>query len=320
MGTRIRTVGLLAAATLAAFAFIACGDDDDDVRGAGMGSDSGRNGGEPSFPVTVEDSSGEAVTFEAAAGRIISLSPGATEVLFALGAGDRVVAVDQFANYPPEVGDLDKLDYTSPAPEPALGLEPDLVIFGSQQEPHVAQFRDLGMTVLLLAEPADLDGIYEQIRLLGEVTGQGSEAEALVTDMQERIAAVAERTAGIEEGPLVLYELTSDGFTVSDASFTGELLTLVKARNVAGGSDSPFPQLSLEAIIDADPEVILLADSGQYGAETLETVRARPGWDVITAVREAAVYEINSDLLNRPGPRIAEGLELLVELLYPEAE
>ena len=268
------------------------------------------------FPLTIEDSAGTAVTLEAAPGRIISYSPGATEILFAIGAGERVVATDEFSDFPAETEALPKLAYSSPEPEGALVLEPDLLLMATQQREQVEQFRSLGMTVLFLDSAQDLDGVFWMIALLGEVTGNHQQAAELTASMLERIGAVTAALDNVEEGPLVFFELTADLYTAGDDTFVGELLTLAKARNIAAGAASSYPQLTAEAIIAAAPDVVLLAD-GEWG-ESYETVCARPGWDAIPACLGGRVHPVDGDLTSRPGPRIVDGLEQIARLLYPD--
>ena len=268
------------------------------------------------FPLTVEDSAGTAVTLEAAPARIISYSPGATEILFAIGAGDRVVATDEFSDFPAETEALPKLAYSSPEPEGALVLEPDLLLMATQQREQVEQFRSLGMTVLFLDSGQDLDGVFWMIALLGEVTGNHQQAADLTASMLERIGAVTAALDNVEEGPLVFFELTADLYTAGEDTFVGELLALAKARNIAAGAASSYPQLTAEAIIAAAPDVVLLAD-GEWG-ESYETVCARPGWDAIPACLGGRVHPLDGDLTSRPGPRIVDGLEQIARLLYPD--
>ena len=268
------------------------------------------------FPLTVEDSAGTAVTLEAAPGRIISYSPGATEILFAIGAGDRVVATDEFSDFPAETEALPKLAYSSPEPEGALVLEPDLLLMATQQREQVEQFRSLGMTVLFLDSAQDLDGVFWMIALLGEVTGNHQQAADLTASMLERIGAVTVALDDVEEGPLVFFELTADLYTAGEDTFVGELLALAKARNIAAGAASSYPQLTAEAIVAAAPDVVLLAD-GEWG-ESYETVCARPGWDAIPACLDGRVHPLDGDLTSRPGPRIVDGLEQIARLLYPD--
>ena len=270
----------------------------------------------PAFPVTVEDSSGTEVTLDAAPQRIISYSPGATEIVFAVGAGDRVVAADEFSYYPPETAELPKLAYSSPDPERALALAPDLVIMATHQREQIEQYRSLGMTVMFIDSGDSLDGMFESIERLGRITGNREQTAELVASMRARIDAVTEAIESVEEGPRTFFELTADLYTVGVETFVGNVLTLAKAQNVATGASSPFPQLSAEAIIAADPEVVLLAD-GAWG-ESLETVCARPGWDATSACINERVHPVDGDLTSRPGPRVVEGLEEIARLLYPD--
>ena len=270
----------------------------------------------PPFPITIEDSDGVAVVLDAAPQRIISYSPGATEILFAVGAGDRVIAVDEFSYYPPETADLEKLAYSSPDPEPALALAPDLVIMASRQRDQVEQFRGLGMTVLFIDSGNSLDEVFETIEQFGRITGNREDAAALAASMRARIDAVTTAIASVEDGPRTFFELTADLYTVGPETFVGNVLTLVKAQNIATGASSPFPQLTAEAVIAADPEVVLLAD-GAWG-ESIETVCARPGWDATSACVNERVHPVDGDLTSRPGPRVVEGLEEIAKLLYPD--
>ena len=270
----------------------------------------------PPFPVTIEDSSGTEVTLEAAPQRIISYSPGATEIVFAVGAGARVVAADEFSYYPPETADLPKLAYSSPDPERALAFAPDLVIMATHQREQIEQFRGLGMTVMFIDSGDSLDGMFETIEGLGRVTGNRDQAAELVASMRARIDAVTAAIESVEEGPRTFFELTADLYTVGPETFVGNVLTLAKAQNVAAGASSPFPQLTAEAVIDADPQVVLLAD-GAWG-ESLETVCARPGWDVTSACINERVHPVDGDLTSRPGPRVVDGLEEIARLLYPD--
>ena len=270
------------------------------------------------FPVSVTDSGGTTVTFTEAPKRIVSYSPGATEVLFAVGAGGQVVGVDKFSDYPPETSTKTRLEYSKPAPEPALALQPDLVIMATRQEGQVTQFRALGMTVLLLKEPADLAEVLDQVRTLGKVTGHAPEGERIAAALQERIDAVEKRIAGVTDGPLVFYEVSPELHTAGPQTFIGSLLTTAKAKNVAQGATTAFPQLPAETVISSNPAVILLADGGGSGGQSPATVMVRPGWAGIDAVKNGRVHVVDSNLFNRPGPRVVDALEQLVGILYPD--
>lgn len=301
--------GLVLAPLLLAFALVACGDSDDPTPTPTTAP--------TEEPLIVTDSDGVELQFEEAPTRIVSFSPAATEILFAIGAGDRVIAADEFSDFPAETADLPKVSYSEPDPENVLSFDPDLVIVATRQQESVEQLRGLGLVVFLNRAADSVDGVLENITLLGEVTGQGDEAEALVTSMQERIDAVEGAIADVEAGPSVFYELSDSLFTVAPDTFIGSYLTLLKASNVAEGAESQFPQLTAEAVIEANPEVILLAD-GEFDGGRPEDVAARPGWDVIDAVAGDRLYPVDPDIGNRPGPRIVEAIEEVAALLYPE--
>lgn len=266
-------------------------------------------------PISVTDSSGETITLEAPPTRVISHSPAATEILFAIGAGDLVVAADEYSNFPPEAEALPKVTYSSPDPELDLSFEPDVVIFAGRQEDSLGHFRELGLTVFFLREPADLEGVFENIRLLGVLTGHEEGAEAVVAEMQSRLDAVAAAIADVGEGPVVFYELTEDLYTVSTESFIGAALTFVHARNVAEGTEGDFPQLSSEAVVEADPDVILMADADFVDPAS---VPARAGWAGMKAVVDGRIHPVDGDIMSRPGPRIVDGIEELARLFYPD--
>jgi iron complex transport system substrate-binding protein len=299
---------------LVIFASLACGSSGGEAPApAATGSAAGAS----AFPLSVTDSSGKTLTLDQAPRRIISDSPGATETLFAVGAGPAVVAVDRFADYPAETAALPRLEYSRPTAEPALALSPDLVIMATRQEAQVEAFRAVGLSVLYLKEPADIRGVIESVRLIGKVTGHLEAAEALAGDMERRIAAVEAKMRGVTRGPVVYYELTPDLYSAAPESFIGGLLSLVGAKNVAAGTNTPFPQLSQETVLKADPEVVLLADAGASGGQSLATLKERPGWSAMRAVQSGRVHEIDANVYSRPGPRIVEALEALVKLFYP---
>ena len=312
---------LTALVILVMAATVACGGDDDSPANGTTIAPAGataRPTPAEAFPLTVTDSGGTAITFSEAPKRVISYSPGATEILFAVGAGGQVVGVDKFADYPPETSTKTKLEYSKPAPEPALALQPDLVIMATRQEGQVKQFRDLGMRVVLFKEPEDLPGVLEQVRTIGKITGRSADGLQLATRLQQRIDAVQKRIVSVNEGPLVFFELSPDLYTSAPNTFVGALLTLVKARNVAQGATTQFPQLSAETVISAGPAVILLADGGSSCGQSLETVKSRPGWANIPAVKNARVVAVDPNMFNRPGPRVVDALEQLVGILYPD--
>jgi iron complex transport system substrate-binding protein len=292
-----------------ALALAACGDG---------GEETTPQATQPSaaFPVTIQRSDGREISIDKAPGRIASLSPGATEILFAIGAGESVIASDNMSDYPAEAKETIKLDAFQPSTEAIVGVDADLIIVANNQDNVVEALDGLGEAVLYLTVPDNIEGVLEQIRLFGRVTGHEGEAEELASALETRIEAVEAKLADVDQGPRIYHELDNTLFTAAPDSFVGDLYNLLKAQNIAAGADNPYPQLTQEVIIERDPEVIILADEA-YG-ETPETVKSRPGWDVISAVKNDRVQGIDPDAVSRPGPRVVDALEELARILYPD--
>jgi iron complex transport system substrate-binding protein len=267
--------------------------------------------------MTITDSGGTNVTFTTSPKRIISLSPGVTEVLYAVGASDHIVATDRFSDFPEAAQHTPKLEYSNPSAEVAVGHTPDLVIMATRQKAQVQQFRDLRLTVLYLEEPASIPAVLDQITMLGHLTERSIEAERLVASMRLRIDAVTSKVANVTTGPRVFYEVSPDLYSASPDTFIGSSLALLKAQNIAQGARTAFPQLSAETVIGADPEVVILSD-GESAKQDAGTVSARPGWADVSAVKAKRIFPIDPNLANRPGPRVVEALERLAKMLYPE--
>jgi len=270
--------------------------------------------------VSVVDDAGRTVEVVSNPQRLVSLAPSNTEILFALGLGDKVVGVTDFCDYPEEAKAIEQVGtYFEPNIEIIFSLSPDLVLAITSLPEIIAKLEELGVPALIL-DPSDLEGILADIQLVGQATGAEREAEALVSELRERIAVVTEKADDAKERVRVFCEIDatdpSKPWASGPGSFMDAMIHLSGGTNVAAGADSPWPQLSAEEIIAKDPEIIILADS-KYGV-TAESVRERPGWDVITAVKEGAIYDIDDDLISRPGPRIVDGLETVAKIIHPE--
>ena len=297
---------------LLALVSAACGGGSDD----GTTSESGDR-----FPVALERSDGQTLTIESPPQRMVVLSPGHVEILFAIGAGDQVVAVDQNSDFPPEAAAIEpKLSGFEPSLEAIAAVDPDLVIVSFDADGIVGALDGLGIPVFLDdidSRITTIEGVFESIVELGRATGHTAEAEELVAQLEARVDAVVEAVADVEQGPRIYHEQdTYQGFnTAGLESFVGDLYNKLKARNIALADEGAYPTLQSEAIIERNPEVILLADAA-FG-ETPEVVAARPGWDTIDAVANDWVYAVDPDIFSRPGPRIVDALEELARLLYP---
>jgi iron complex transport system substrate-binding protein len=237
--------------------------------------------------------------------RIVSLSPSATETLFAIGAGRQVVAVDELSDYPRRAPRTTLSGYT-PNVEAIAEYRPDLVVLAYDSGDAVAGLRRLGIRTVVQPAPVNLEQAYRRIRLLGVVTGHAGQARRLVASMR---TSIARAVASVRRRPLTVYhELTPDYYSATSRTFIGRIYTLFGLRNIADaapGSGSGYPQLSGEYIIAANPALIVLADSKCCG-QTPATVAARPGWSSIAAVRNRAVVPVDDSVASRWGPRVVQ--------------
>ena len=243
--------------------------------------------------------------------RIVSMSPTATEMLFAIGAGGQVVAVDSNSNYPKEAPRTDLSAY-QPNLEAIAGYKPDLVVYSDDPGELAAGLRKLGIKAL--AEPAatSLDDTYAQLDQLGRATGHVAEAGKLTATMKAEIAKIV--AAGRPERHLTYYhELDKNLYTATSRTFIGQLYSLLGLENIADAADkdkSGYPQLSAEYVVKADPDLIFLADTKCCG-QSARTVAARDGWDRIAAVRSGGVVELDDDVASRWGPRVVDFLKII---------
>jgi iron complex transport system substrate-binding protein len=272
------------------------------------------------FPLRLTDSGGRSVELKAVPRRIVSVSPAFTEVLFAIGAGGQVVGTDDFTDYPEAAKALPRVGYSKLDLEKIVGLNPDLVLLATRQRLFVADVEKLGLPVLLYAEPDTVAGVFEHIRLLGRVTDHAGQADELARAQEARLQQLTGKLTAVTKGPRVFHELTPDLFTVGPKSFIGDMYQILKAENIVRDPSNPFPKISFEALVAADPEYVFLADGSGTGTggESPATVKARPGWSGVSAVKNDRVYVIDGNVLSRPGPRVVDGIEQLARILYPD--
>ena len=244
--------------------------------------------------------------------RIVSLSPTHTEIMFAIGAGDLLVAVDDFSNYPAEALELpNELSGFEPNVEAIAGFEPDLVLIGDDFTGLGDQLAELDIESWDGPAASTISDTYTQIEQLGAATGNVAEAAELVLSMQTRIDEIVAGSGDSGAGLSFYHELDPTYFSADSSTFIGEVYGVLGLENIADGDESEsfgFPQLNAEVIIDSNPELIFLADT-KCCAETADTVAARPGWDAIAAVQNSNVIEMDDDIASRWGPRIVDYLE-----------
>lgn len=295
---------ILTALILGALALTACGGGDSADTGAAPDRDTTtRAGGQ--FPVTFDTTRGP-LTIDERPERIVSLSPTSTEMLFAIGASEQVIAVDDQSDYPPEAPVTDLSGY-EPNVEAIAGYEPDLLVMDS--DAIADEVATLGIPLLVQPAAATLDDTYAQIEQLGQATGNETQAAELVEQMRSDIEEIVESVPADAQPLRFYHELDDTYFSVTSETFIGALYELVGLDNIADAADdgSGYPQLSPEFIVEADPEIIFLADTECCG-QSIETVRARDGWSSITAVREGNVVELSDDTASRWGPRVVDFL------------
>ena len=293
-------------AVLLALVLQACGGGDDSASPPATSSAAVETVAAPAFPVTVEADNGS-LTLEERPEAVISLSPTATESLFAIGAGEQVIAVDDQSNYPAEAP-VSELSGFQPNVEAIAGYEPDLVVASYDPGGLVKGLEKLDIPVLLQDAAPDFEAAYDQIETLGTATGNAEGARTVVESMQAEIEELAGSVPGAA-GATVYHELGPDFFTATSETFIGsvyELFGLVNIADAAADADSGgYPQLSAEYIVSENPDLIVLADT-KCCEQTAATVVKRPGWDQVDAVLNGDIVEADDDITSRWGPRTVD--------------
>ena len=249
--------------------------------------------------------------------RIVSLAPSVTEMLFSIGAGEQLVGVTQFCNFPPEALTKPKVGYGNPNLESLVALQPDLVVAPKEiVKPDVALKLDQLKIPLFVLKDTNIEDIFVHIQMLGRMLDRSAAADAVAMELRQRIASIKRRTEKLT--PVrVLYVLNSQPLiTVGPGSFIDQLIVLAGGVNVAAKSGTSYPRLSMETVLQDDPEVLIFPVGETEGISDSEQEAWRQ-WSTMTAVKQGRLHQIPADLLNRPGPRIAHGLELLANLLHP---
>lgn len=279
---------------------------------------------EQSFPFTFTDATDLEITIEQKPERIITLIPSNTEISFALGLGDNIVGVSDFDTYPEEVEEKDRIGgLTDINVEKIVSLEPDLVLaestmIGSGGE-KFDQLRDAGITVAVIPEANSFRDAYRTIELIAQATGTLDKGEEIIQNMKDKIDETVAKVSDIpeEERPKVWFEYDPTLWTAGNGTFINEMIELLNAENVVGHLNGWF-QFSEEEVIALDPDVIIAAYGGTYTMDPVEEVYSRSSWADITAVKENRVYTVDPDVVQRPGPRLVEGLEQFAQVIYPD--
>ncbi len=261
------------------------------------------------FPVDINHDGGVS-TVAAQPMRIVSLSPTATEMLFALGAGDQVVAADTYSNYPAEAPTTE-LSGFEPNLEAIAAEEPDLVVLSFDPGEIASGLDAIGVPTLVFGSAFTIDDVYRQIAELGIATGHIDEAATLNAEIMTGLDAAVAEYGDAGAGVRIYHELDDTFYSASSNGFIGVLYGLLGVENIADEADTDgfgFPQLSPEYLIEADPQVIIFTNQVGYSADD---IAARPGWDTMSAVASGNVLQVDADVASRWGPRIVEFVELV---------
>jgi iron complex transport system substrate-binding protein len=319
--TMMRTIrprrGLAALILLAALALVVlsvsvlvgCGSDADTAASPSAAASAG--------PITATDDAGQRVTLEQPATRIVSLAPANTEIAYAIGAGDKMVAGTSYDDYPEEAKALPKVgDFANPSVEKIASFEPDLVLAaGGIQAGLRSKLEKLGMQVYVV-DPKTYEGVMTAISRLGQLAGTSAQAEKVVQGMTQARDEVQAKVASLSRPSTFLEIYSKPLMTAGTDTFIDDMVTLAGGANLGATAGSGFPNFSSEVLFEDDPEVYI-ADSGSMSEPG--AIAERPGFADLTAVKSGHVYVIDDNLIARPGPRLAEGLQELAKMIHPEA-
>lgn len=264
----------------------------------------------------IVDDFGNEIKLDQPAERIISLAPSNTEILFAIGAGEKVIGVTTYDDYPEEALAIEKIgDFNGINIERIIELEPDLVInYGDGITEENQRLIEAGIPIAGF-EPESIEEITDVIIRIGVLTGNAEEASALAEDMIDRKNEIIEKLKDVDQKK-VFYEVWHEPLMAAGpGSFVDELIILAGGENIAADADSEYPQFDLEQLIERNPQVYITAND--LPEKTIESIKERPGYAEIDAVKEDQLYLVDGNIMSRPGPRIIQALELIVESIHP---
>jgi iron complex transport system substrate-binding protein len=277
--------------------------------------------------VTLVDDQGYVLILTSIPEKIVSLAPSNTEILFAVGAGENVVGVTNYCNYPYnftawiEAGNMTSVGgYWNPSVEAIIALDPDLVVASTGSEQAAETLRSVGYNVLTL-DPTNINEVFQDIVLVGRATGKSVEAKNLIVSLKQNVDNLVNTVKTADTRPKVYHEIWYDPLmSAGPGTWIDEVIRLAGGQNIFENATSEWPMVSSEAIIQQNPDRIVFPH--QHGSTlfwgSFEDVKARPGWEAINAVQNDDLYVVNADVISRAGPRIVEALEIYAEIIHPE--
>jgi iron complex transport system substrate-binding protein len=302
---------LVAVLALGVVALAACGSSSDDTTAASSPSAAAAG------PITVTDDAGNEVTLDKAAERIVSLAPANTEIAYAVGAGDKMVAGTSYDDYPEEAKALPKIgDFANPNVEKIASFNPDLVLAAAGlQDKVLTKLTELGVTVYVV-DPKTYDGTIATIENVGKLAGTEDQAIAVADKMTAAQQEVQAAVGDLPKATTFLEIYSKPLMTAGSGTFIDDMITIAGGENIGAQAGEGFPTFSTEVLVKDDPQVYI-ADSGSM-SEPGE-INKRAGFGELTAVKDGKVYVIEDSIIARPGPRLAEGLKALAGYIHPEA-
>ncbi|MCL4498642.1 MAG: cobalamin-binding protein [Chloroflexi bacterium] len=270
------------------------------------------------FPLTVKDDGGHTLTLKQKPARVVSLAPTDTEMLFAVGAGGQVVGVSKYCDYPPEAKRKEVVgDFSSPNLERIVALKPEIVFAAAGVQNQInKRLSDAGIQVFVV-DPKSIEGILDVIDRVGRVTGNAEKAKTVISGLRKRVDGIKNKVAGSENKPKVFFEVYSQPLmTAGGPTVVNDMIKTAGGVNIAADINKDFPQYSLETLIEKNPDVYV-ATSGAMANPG--EIKNRPGWDRLSAIRNKKVFVLDENLVNRYGPRLIDGLELMAKAIHPEA-
>lgn len=267
---------------------------------------------------TVIDDYGREVTLPKNPQRIISLAPSSTEILFAVGLGNRVVGADDHSDYPEAAKNKTKIgSYLNPNLEVIASLEPDLILVTDiTSKEYVASLEEKNFTVVVLA-PKTIQGIIRDIRVVGAIGNKTTEANNLADNLEQRINAITSRTSISSLYRPKVYVEYYPYWTYGPGSFGNDLISMAGGKNIAAITATAYSEITNEFVVASNPELIIFT-VGPRAFTTIKDIKIRTGWDKVDAVKNNKIFTIDDDIISRPGPRIVDALEQLARLIHPE--